>query len=521
MRVTHLKWAGLPLLLVLAVGMAVLPLTSAVVVIGGALLIGALVFFPPLAVYLVVPAVAFGSLVPLNVGGANVTAADGLLLLAWGLFLMRGVARRKIELRAPPLALPFVLFILAAGVSITVASSLTDSIAEWTKWIEMFAAYWLVAQYFEERHSELLLGVMLLTGLTEAALGAYQFYFRAGPEGFLLFGGANLRAYGTFEQPNPYAGYLGLILPLAFGVGLGMLAAVVRTTDDGRQTTNDGREGRVRLFVRKMRELFGGGRVLLFGVAVISLVGMLAALFFSYSRGAWLASAAALVVTGLLVLVRSKRAATLAIGLGLVGLIVIGLGEINVVPNVIAERFATVGDYFNFEDVRGIRANDENFALLERRAHWQAALGMFEDSPWLGVGFGNYAAAYPKYALPKWDDPLGHAHNYYLNVLAEAGVLGFVTYIVLWVGLFWHVGRRAVGTQGWKLGVIAGAFGALVALSIHNFFDNLFVHAMYIQVGLMLGLVEGLQPDRLFTTKEVVGNTRKTGQAGDNSWRHE
>lgn len=474
-------------LAVAAVLLAVLPLTSAVVGVVGALLVGALVLFPPLTVYLVVLAVPFGSLLPLNVGGANVTAADGLLLLAWGLFLLRGVARRKLELRAPPLLLPFVLFILAAGVSITVARSFTDSIAEWTKFIEMLAAYWLVAQFFGERDSTRLLAVMFCAGLAEAALGAYQFYFRAGPEGFLLFGGANLRAFGTFEQPNPYAGYLGLILPLAFGTGLGMLLQVVR----GGALGHGG--------IGALKELLGW-RILLFGLAVVACVGTLAGEFFSYSRGAWIAAAAALGATGVLVLVRSKRAATLAIILGLVGVIVVGLGEINLVPNVIAERFATVGDYFNFEDVRGIRANDENFALLERRAHWQAALGMFEDSPWVGVGFGNYAAAYPQYALPKWDDPLGHAHNYYLNVLAEAGGIGFVTYMLLWVGLLLHVARRAMGAQGWKQGVfagtLAGAFGVLVALSIHNFFDNLFVHAMYIQVGLTLGLVEGLRGNR-------------------------
>jgi O-antigen ligase len=114
---------------------------------------------------------------------------------------------------------------------------------------------------------------------------------------------------------------------------------------------------------------------------------------------------------------------------------------------------------------------------------------MFEDSPWVGVGIGNYAVAYPAYALPKWDDPLGHAHNYYLNVLAEAGGIGFIAYIILWVAVFWNVGRAALRTVGWQQGVVAGGFGVLVALSIHNFFDNLFVHAMYLQVGMTLGLV--------------------------------
>jgi O-antigen ligase len=463
------------LLALIAFALAIGGLTTALGITVGALLVGALFVVPEVAVYLLVFAVPFGSLLPLNVGGGSVTAADALLLVAWVLYLMRGIARRKIELRPPPLLLPFVLFIFAAALSITVASSLTDSIQELTKWIEMLAAYWLVAQFFDAKQVQRLLLVIFCAGLAEAALGAYQYYFRAGPEGFLLFGGANLRAYGTFEQPNPYAGYLGLILPLAFGTGLGILLDIARR---GIKAEN---------FFRYVLALVGIGAT----------GAMLAALFFSYSRGAWIASAAALGVTGLLILVRSKRAATLAIILGLIVVIVLGLGEINVVPNIIAERFASVGDYFNFEDVRGIRANDDNFALLERRAHWQAALGMFEDNPILGVGFGNYAVAYPQYALPMWSDPLGHAHNYYLNVLAEAGAIGFVTYLILWGALVWRVGRAVIIAQTWRQAVLAGAFGVLVALSIHNFFDNLFVHAMYIQVGLTLGIVVGLGDGRL------------------------
>lgn len=446
------------------------PLDTALLLVGAVGLAGALLLSPELAVYLLVFAVPFGSLLPLSIGGANVTAADFLLLLAWGLYVARGVARRNLVLSVPPLVLPFVIFILAAAWSITVASSLTDSLSELTKWIEMLAAYWLVAMWFDETRATRLLGVMFLAGIGQAALGAYQYYFRAGPEGFLLFGGANLRAYGTFEQPNPYAGYLGLILPLAFGTALGMARWWWARRGD--------------VCARR----FAYSQWILLALAVVASAVMLAALFFSYSRGAWIGVGAALAVTALLMLVRSKRAVVWSVALLLVGLVVVGLGQINVVPDVISQRFATVGDYFGFEDVRGVRANDDNYALVERRAHWQAALSMFEAAPWSGVGFGNYAAAYPQFSLPKWDDPLGHAHNYYLNVLAETGVIGFAAFVLLWGAVFWQSARAVRRAVDWKIGAAAGIFGMLVALSIHNFFDNLFVHAMYIQVGLTLGL---------------------------------
>lgn len=456
--------AGILLCLALVIGYYPAPTALGILVaLGGALALAAL---PEIAVYLVVLAVPFGSLLPFTLSGAQVTAADLFLALAWLLYLARGVARRRLELHFPPLALPFALFMLAAAVSVTVATSLTDSVTELTKWLELFAAYWLVAQFMNPAENkgavERLVAVMLVAGLAQALLGIYQYTFRVGPEGFLLFGGTNLRAYGTFEQPNPYAGYLGLILPLALGTMLGIV-------------------------MRRVWERFW-----LLGLAVISFGAMSLALFYSYSRGAWIGVTAGLAVTALVTLVRSRRALTLAFVLGAVALSVIGLGEVNVVPSIIADRFATVSDYLTFDDVRGVRANDENFAIVERRAHWQAALSMFEDSPWSGVGFGNYAEAYPRYALPKWEDPLGHAHNYYLNVLAEAGALGLITYLALWAAAFWQVGKACWTVRGWQQGLVAGGLGVLVALSIHNFFDNLFVHAMYIQVGLTLGLVQAL-----------------------------
>ncbi len=486
------KFAPLALLLlVLALGIALLPTT---VLLGiGLALVGAvaLILYPELALYALVFAVPFGSLRPLSLGGVQLTAADLLLVLGWMLYLTQSIVRRRFELTPPPLALPFVLFLFAAAVSITVASSLTDSVTELAKWIEMFAAYWLVAQFFDRARVERLLAVMLAAGLAQALLGIYQYYFRIGPEGFLLFDGANLRAYGTFEQPNPYAGYLGLILPLALGTILGILSMLGGALGQRRAA-------RARAKVSTDTPAQPDGVPVRFSLAVllalasVALAAMLAALFFSYSRGAWIGVAAGLGVTALVALVRTKRAAALALSLAAVGLIVVGLGEINLVPSIIADRFATVADYLSFEDVRGVRANDENFAIVERRAHWQAAFEMFEDAPVLGVGIGNYAAAYPRYALPKWEDPLGHAHNYYFNVLAEAGALGFVTYLVLWSAIFWQVGRAAWLVGGWQQGVAAGALGVLVALSIHNFFDNLFVHAMYIQVGLTLGMIRVL-----------------------------
>jgi O-antigen ligase len=121
-------------------------------------------------------------------------------------------------------------------------------------------------------------------------------------------------------------------------------------------------------------------------------------------------------------------------------------------------------------------------------AHWQAALAMWTEHPWLGVGIGNYEPVYPRYALPLWPLPLGHAHNYYLNIAAETGIVGLSAYLFLWLVALvgaWRATRRA---WGWYWGVAVGVLGVLVHLSVHNLFDNLFVHSMYLQLAILLGM---------------------------------
>jgi O-antigen ligase len=114
---------------------------------------------------------------------------------------------------------------------------------------------------------------------------------------------------------------------------------------------------------------------------------------------------------------------------------------------------------------------------------------MWSDHPWFGVGAGNYEPAYGRYALPLWPVALGHAHNYYLNIAAEAGTIGLMTYLFLWgvsvVGA-WLAARR---TRAWEWGVALGVLGVLVHLGVHGFFDNLYVHAMYLQVAILLGVI--------------------------------
>ena len=468
----NLNWLWLALaFLGIAGALIVLPLTSAVLVIGGALAAIAILRFPELALYALVFAVPYGSLFPVALGAGNLTAVDLLVALVLALWLARMIAQdRAIVARWFPLSLPFAAFLFAALLSMTVALSLQAALKEFTKWAEMFAIYLFVANNLDRSKLPRLLAAMFLAGLSEAAIGIYQFLFQVGPAGFILFD-RFMRAFGTFEQPNPYAGYLGLIAPVALGVALAVTSE--------QSAVNSKTVHRSPFTVH----------LLIVILAAAALAAMLAALFMSWSRGAWLGVGAALVIT---IIVQSRRAFVLSIIAAFVLTFAILLSSINIIPSVVAERFSGVADYFGVFDVRGVKVDDSNYAIVERMAHWESAAMMFAAHPVLGVGIGNYAAVYPAYALPNWSDPLGHAHNYYLNVAAEAGIVGLIAYLVLWASAFWQGWRAVRVTSGWQRGVAAGLLGMIVALSVHNGFDDLFVHGMAVQVGIGLGVAAWL-----------------------------
>ncbi len=379
----------------------------------------------------------------------------GLTVVAW---LAREVAlRREIRVRWPPLSLSLAVFVWVAGLSLTQAFSWRDGLPEWLKWVEFAALYLVAAQILDRRSRWFVVAALFAGALSQAALGAYQFLRQVGPEGFLLPGGF-MRAHGTLEQPNPFAGYLGYTAPLAASLALTALVVAWRRRSS---------------------------RVLLLAVALAAIAAAIAAgILMSWSRGAWLGLAAALVaVAGL----RNWRTAMVTAAVIAALVVVVAVFGTGWLPGSISGRLADIGAYFSVPDPARTEITDENFSVLERLAHWNAGLRMFDDAPWLGVGIGNYGVSYGRYPQPHWYEPLGHAHNVLINFLAETGALGLAAFLVFWLGLArvaWRAGWNA--NDPWHAALALGVLGAWVYLTVHNLFDNLFVQHLQLQMALLL-----------------------------------
>jgi O-antigen ligase len=443
---------------IVALGVAVaLPAESQDALLGA---VGAgaavLAFIQPLAALpLLLLAVPFGSRPSTTdtTGEATIGAAEllvALLALAW---LARGVRRRELTIHADALVVAILAMVALAGLSIGYAVDKTSAVKETLKWLEVLLALVIVVDLTRSGHAgRWIIAAMLVGGAAEAAYGAMQFATGNGPD-FFEVGGA-LRAFGHFDQPNPFAGYLTTILPLAAFMTLSRANPV------------------------PYRWLSAGAT----GLIAIG-IGL------SQSRGAWLGAG---VAAACLLLSWSARTRRLLVPCALAGVLAVALAVSGLLPASILDRLSQTIQYFGVFDVRTVEVTSENWAIVERMAHWQAGWYMFLAHPWLGVGAGNYAQAYPDFYVGSWIEPLGHAHDYYINMLAELGVVGGGLLVLLLAIAFRQLGGALVrsedqGETFWRA-VLAGAFGGLIVFCVHNLFDSLFVHSVNVQIGVLLGL---------------------------------
>ncbi len=450
-----LPWAGL---LVFGLPFLLWMVTEPLVGVGAAL------FVAPWGAYLA----AYFPAVPPRLG-------DLLLGATLGLWLLGLLARRETHLPLPPLLGPLLLFLGVALLSLARPVDAWMGGLEWMKWVEMTALFLLLWERWERLGGQwealrLPLAALMLLLLFQAGMGLWQFALRGdGPPHFAIREGL-YRAYGTFEQPNPFAGLMGMGAALFGGMAAGWGLAWL-----------------------------GGERpVPLWSILAAATVALaaLVALIASWSRGGWMGFAAALGVMVAAFLFAEGDLPRSSDGgrrrwWAALGTLAVALSAPTLwthLPASLRDRLTGFLAYTRFQDVRGLPINAQNYAVMERMAHWQAALGMWRDHFWLGVGLGCYEAAYGDYRLINWPIALGHAHNIYLTLLAETGLFGLVSYLVLFAQLLFRLARTLPRLAQRERALAVGLLGAWSHFLVHNLVDSLMVNGVQMVLGLLLAL---------------------------------
>ena len=306
--------------------------------------------------------------------------------------------------------------------------------------------------------------------LVAAGVGAGAAALALGAAGLgLIEAEGVVRLAGLSSSPNHLALFLGRLLPLA-------IALVLIYTGSRRADTSGQRHRNSRMLTAWQ-----------LGVALLSTAIIGAALLFSFSRGAWLASAVGVgvVLIGLLAIrsgatpgswrryvarqfgsAAGRRTLITAVA-ALLLILILGIGLATRV-----ERLSSIGDPLGG-------------TMALRLQLWQAALRMGLDHPLFGVGPDGFLYAYPAYREGvAWKEPfVSHPHNLALDYWLRGGIMGVAALgwlLAAWGRGVWRLMRKGDvtvpnalpgGAHRSKL-LALGLAGSLTDFVVHGLVDN-------------------------------------------------
>lgn len=300
-----------------------------------------------------------------------------------------------------------------------------------------------------EKGLYLMLDLMAVAGFFVACCGISQYLLgHVGSMNWIdttMFGEAT-RVYATLQNPNVLAEYLVLIIPVT--------VALFFKADNN-----------------KMRLAYA-----------IAAAAMCVCMVLTLSRGGWLGL---LVAAAMFLVIMDKR----FVLLGIVGLIALYF----VLPESVIARFTSIGDM-----------GDTSTAY--RVYIWIGTIHMLSDY-WLGgVGFGMpaFLKVYPAYAYHAVSAP--HAHNLFLQVMCDSGIVGFGVYAII-VFLFYKTTCIAITkTTDKKLKyVLIGCVSAVTGFMVQSLTDYTFYNYR-VMLFFWAVLIIGMAAARLSSKNDFAAN---------------
>jgi len=216
-------------------------------------------------------------------------------------------------------------------------------------------------------------------------------------------------------------------------------------------------------------------RTLLWGTWVLLAIGLL----LSYTRAAWIS---VLFATFILALILLKIRFRYILVAGILAVIYFTGQRTAIVQRM--ERNRQVSSATLSEHVQSISNITTDESNLERLNRWNAALRMFRERPVFGWGPGTYMFKYAPFQVSSEKTgistdfgDLGNAHSEYIGPLAESGMLGTVSFLLVAI-LSLTTGFRVLAKVRSRklkhitLGLILGFITYLVHGTLNNFLDT-------------------------------------------------
>ena len=338
---------------------------------------------------------------------APILIVEFFLVFLWA---VRGNGPRA--LIATPIDLPVALFVFLAAVSCLRSAYAHDSLYAFAGLLGYTGIYYLIVNEFDRGMRKALVLVAVSTGAALSAYGLLQYIGLLPhpwwyPQEFLS---------STYVNHNHFAGFLELTIPAAIGVAV---------------------------YKRKI------------WIATVAAV-MMAAFLMTQSRGGWMCLGAGLCVMFAVILQnennsRKNAAVALISVIMLISLVVL----VYFGKEVVSRRIETITG-----------ASGQEVSSDTRLKIWRGSADIIAHNPIIGTGIGTFIWAFPRYRPTGLDLQANSAHNDYLHMASEMGVLAPV--IMIWIfAIVIGTGLR----KGMSDPVILGLAIGFLSLCMHGLVD--------------------------------------------------
>ena len=373
--------------------------------------------------------------------------ADTIKLLCFltviGCWIARMIAEKKVLFTKTSINIPVLSFLLcslaASFHSDHVENSLETVAHDYLIYVLIF--FCMVNTIHSQEQARRILKAMLITCGLVCAYGLYGYY-----TGIAILDG---RLVATFEYHSRIAKYISLLLPIAVCIFLWYKDIMSR------------------LFL-----------ALLIILCSFSLV-------LTMSRTSWIA----ILITMLFVGFAVQKKLLMVIVIGVCALLIF------ILPSKFIKHAKTVTQVDKFFASKKI--------LGERLLCWKASISMIQDHPLLGIGPGkkNFRDAFQLYggkikeaekqikkektsvqpkeiktrkkSLVKGVEKLSHAHNIFLHIWVETGIVGLLAFLWLFVTVFYAAIKSGRSLKsGYEKALLLGITASLISIFSHGLTDS-------------------------------------------------
>ncbi len=321
------------------------------------------------------------------------------------------------------------------------------------------AFYVLTIQVLKEKRSlqSIALSIALYGGLL-ALSSILQLYLTEDMALWFWYTPENSMVMGPYSNHNHYAGLMEMIFPLVLGLFFFYRPRIGETS-----------------FIRGIIEILNQEKANIHILIGASALLVIVSIFVSLSRGAIISTCLALFVFSFLLLKRKTNRRNSLLIIGVIMVVALTMGWFG--WDQVFERFAKM-------------KNPEGVLYNTRLEFWKDSLQIIKDFFLTGAGFGGFVHIYPPYKSLIDNRVLNYAHNDYIQLLVEGGILGF-SIIAVFMAVFFFKSFKAFSKRrdAFCVYLYIGSITGMVSILFHSFTDfNLHIGANGLWFAFLAGL---------------------------------